>query len=463
MASQGRRRRKRRPQSSANWLLLGTDVIAVTVAAVVAATGPARGACYGVLVLIAAAAAGLYQPRIGGRVSDQAGRLAGAAALPALALLPWTSDGIAIRVAGTAAALLIVLRAAAAAGQRSARRRGLLLQQALIVGAGQPGRQVYRLLREHPELGLRPCGALDNQAGGTLPSDAFPAAAGSLAGADALPLLGSLGAADAVLASFDVTQVLVCAPAVTDAELAAALHACREHGVRVSVLPRPPELGLAVPRACLDEIWGTPFVPLRPGPDILGRRAATRALDLVVGSALFLVTAPLMLLLALAVRLDLRLPPLFRQVRVVGRGRLATIAKLRTLRPAGDPDTTWEVTAEQTTRLGRLLRGTHADELPQLASVLRGDMALVGPRPERPYFASRLRHGVRDYAARERVRGGLTGWAQVQGLTGDTPIEDRARFDNFYIEYWSVWLDLLILARTGMAALSGALTKEGTR
>jgi lipopolysaccharide/colanic/teichoic acid biosynthesis glycosyltransferase len=117
----------------------------------------------------------------------------------------------------------------------------------------------------------------------------------------------------------------------------------------------------------------------------------------------------------------------------------------------------------QATRIGRLLRGTHADELPQLASVLRGNMALVGPRPERPYFARQLRHSVTGYAERERVRSGLTGWAQIHGLTGDSPVEDRARFDNFYIEYWSIWLDLLILARTGPAALSGALTNGGAR
>jgi len=90
-------------------------------------------------------------------------------------------------------------------------------------------------------------------------------------------------------------------------------------------------------------------------------------------------------------------------------------------------------------------------------------MALVGPRPERPFFASRLRSCIRGYGQRERVRAGLTGWAQVNGLTGDTSIEDRARFDNFYIEYWSIWLDLLILGRTGLAALSGVLRKGGTR
>ena len=118
---------------------------------------------------------------------------------------------------------------------------------------------------------------------------------------------------------------------------------------------------------------------------------------------------------------------------------------------------------EQATRLGRMLRGTHADELPQLANVVRGDMALVGPRPERPHFAGQLRDRIAGYAERERVRGGVTGWAQVHGLTGDTSLEDRARFDNFYIEYWSIWLDLLILARTGLAALSSALTIGGAR
>jgi lipopolysaccharide/colanic/teichoic acid biosynthesis glycosyltransferase len=463
-------------------------VIAVTLAVVVAAAGPVRGVCYGLLVLAGAAAAGLYRPRIGGRVSDQAGRLAGAAALPVLALLPWTLAGTAMRLAGSAVGLLIGVRAATAASQRSARRRGLLMQQTLIIGAGQAGHQVYRLLREHPELGLRPCGALDNRAaaseqvadwelpgggllatdghlpgGGLLASDGVLSGGGPEAAGRALPVLGRIATTAAVLARFDVSQVLVCAPAATDAELAAALRECRERGVRVSVLPQLPELGLAVPRACLDEIWGTPFVPVRPDADDLGRRAATRVLDLSVGPLLFLATAPLMLALALAAWLDLRLPPLFRQVRVVGRGRLATIAKLRTLRPAGDPDTTWAVSSSQSSRLGRLLRRTHADELPQLASVVRGDMALVGPRPERPHFAFQLRRSVSGYAAREQVRAGLTGWAQVHGLTGDTSIEDRARLDNFYIEYWSIWLDLLILARTGLAALSGVLTKGGTR
>jgi lipopolysaccharide/colanic/teichoic acid biosynthesis glycosyltransferase len=417
-------------------MLAGGDVIAVALAVVVAGAAAAVAVCYGLLAICAISAAGLYRPRIGGRAGDQTGRLAMAGGFPALGLLPWAGEYSAIRLAATAAILLIAARMAVDAGQRSARRHGLLTQQALIIGSGAASRTVWRLLREHPELGHRPCGPL--------PDD----------------LAGDARAVGEVLVRFDVSQVLMCAPAATGAEHAAVLRACRDRGARVSMLPQLPELGLAVPRACLDEVWGIPFVPLRPGPQAPGRRAA-RLIDLSVGTALLLATAPLTLALMLAVWLDLRLPPLFQQVRVVGCGRVAKIAKLRTLRQGGDPDTTWAVTPGQATRFGWLLRGTHADELPQLANVVRGDMALVGPRPERPHFARQLSGSIAGYAERERVRGGLTGWAQVHGLTGDTSLEDRARFDTFYIEYWSVWLDLLILARTGLGALSGALTAGG--
>ncbi|HUB37658.1 MAG TPA: sugar transferase [Streptosporangiaceae bacterium] len=421
------------------WMLAGGDVIALTLAVVVAGATPAIAACYGLLALCAIATAGLYRPRIGGRAGDQAGRLAMAGAFPALGLLPWAGEHLTVRLAVIAAVLLIVMRMGVDASQRSARGRGLLTQQTLIIGTGAASRTVWRLLREHPELGHRPFGPL--------PDD----------------LAGDARAVGELLVRFDVSQVLMCVPVRAVAGHAAVLRTCRDQGVRVSVLPQLPELGLAVPRACLDEVWGIPFVPLRPGPQAPGRRAATRLIDLTVGSVLLLAAAPLTLALMLAVWLDLRLPPLFRQVRVVGCGRLAKIAKLRTLRPGGDPDTTWAVTPGQATWFGRLLRGTHADELPQLASVVRGDMALVGPRPERPHFARQLSGSIAGYAARERVRGGLTGWAQVHGLTGDTSLEDRARFDNFYIEYWSVWLDLLILVRTGLGALSGALTAGGAR
>jgi len=128
--------------------------------------------------------------------------------------------------------------------------------------------------------------------------------------------------------------------------------------------------------------------------------------------------------------------------------------KLRTLSEYGDPDTSWSVPAQHSSKLGRWLRTTHLDELPQLVNVLRGEMSLVGPRPERPYFADRFSHNIPRYSDRTRMPAGITGWAQVHGLHGDTSMFERARFDNQYIEYWSPWLDVVILARTLAASIS---------
>jgi lipopolysaccharide/colanic/teichoic acid biosynthesis glycosyltransferase len=194
---------------------------------------------------------------------------------------------------------------------------------------------------------------------------------------------------------------------------------------------------------------------------------AKRAFDIAGAAVLLILAAPLLLVLAATIRLQLRRPALFRQVRVVGSGRLAEITKLRTLAPRRDqdaiwdPDTSWAAPDQHCTSLGRFLRSTHLDELPQLVNVLRGEMSLVGPRPERPYFARQFGLEVPGYHDRNRMPAGLTGWAQVHGLNGDTSIHDRVRLDNHYIENWSFWLDLTILARTvasTVATAAGALT-----
>ena len=198
---------------------------------------------------------------------------------------------------------------------------------------------------------------------------------------------------------------------------------------------------------------------------------AKRAFDIAGAAVLLILAAPLLLVLAAAIRRQLRRPALFRQVRVVGSGRLAEITKLRTLAPHSDqdaiwdPDTSWATPDQHCTSLGRFLRSTHLDELPQLVNVLRGEMSLVGPRPERPYFARQFGLEVPGYHGRNRMPAGLTGWAQVHGLNGDTSIHDRVRLDNHYIENWSFWLDLTILARTvastvasTVATAAGSLT-----
>lgn len=432
-------------------VLVAADAIAVGVAAASAGLPAALATCYCVAVLAALAMGGLYAGRVGARAGEDAGRLALAGVIPAAVALAWMSPGATVGLALTGAAALVAFRAIALAGLRVAGRRGLLTTPALVVGRGALGSEVARLLHAHPEYGLRVRGAVDGDA---RPGRQRPP--GSSA-PDHLPCLGPARMAGEVVQRLRIGQVLVCQPAVAGPELTAVVRECRAAGARVSVGPDLPGVGLAVPRRCLDEIRGMPFVPVRGDAGALARRMGKRLLDVTLGTVLVLLAAPTVALLSAAVRLDLRLPPLFRQQRVVGLGRRATIAKLRTLRPAGDPDTTWVIGRRQASRLGRILRSSHADELPQLVSVVRGDLSLVGPRPERPYFARQLAREIPGYADRERVRGGLSGWAQVHGLTGDTSIAERVRFDNYYIEYGSVWLDLLILARTPLAAVSGAL------
>jgi lipopolysaccharide/colanic/teichoic acid biosynthesis glycosyltransferase len=247
----------------------------------------------------------------------------------------------------------------------------------------------------------------------------------------------------------------VCFPAARDEDLVPLVRACRPLPVDVCVVPRLYELGAALPRGYLDELCDIPLVPLRRlGHGRLGA-GAKAAFDVAGATALLVAVTPVLLALAVAVRRDGGGPALFRQTRLTRSGATMELLKLRSMIDHPDSDTRWAVLPEQTTSLGRWLRRTHLDELPQLLNVLRGEMSLVGPRPERPYFAARFGLQIPRYVDRHRMRTGLTGWAQVHGLHGDTSIADRVRFDNFYIEHWSPWMDLVILARTLCIVPSG--------
>jgi len=412
-------------------------------ACVTVSTGFPRGwaaAAYAALVFLALSVSGLHRLRICLRVADQAGRIIAAAALPVVAVLPWMTAGEALRLAVATAGLLIAARIVVSAALRAAHRRGRLTERALVAGGGPEARELAALLGEHPELGLRPARWLDD----TL-------ADGSVHGRSSLrPLMDGHGALGAAVAQHGISRLIVCAPGDSDDELARALRAA-PLAADVCLAARLPGLGGTLGGGRLDEVWGVPLVPLRrpawAAQAPLGR-AMKRAFDVLAAAVLLAVTAPLVAVAALAVRLTLRRPALFRQVRVVGQGNLAEIVKLRTLGRHGDPDTSWSVPPGQCGALGRVLRVTHIDELPQLVSVLRGDMSLVGPRPERPHFVREFSQAMPGYTGRQRMPAGLTGWAQVHGLNGDTSISDRARFDNYYIEHWSFWLDLVVLGRT---------------
>jgi len=409
------------------------DLVALAAALGVTGRVGLPSALYALAVIALLAADGQYRLRICLRVSDQAGRILTAAALPLLFLLPWLPAGTAAALGLCSAVLVIVCRSAAYAALRAAHRRGRLTEPALVVGAGALGAYIGELMCAHPELGLRPLGHLD----GCPPRRDL-----------ALPFLGGPEDLTEVVTRLRIRRVIVCHTAWQDEDLVSVLRASRLLRVDVCVVPRLYELGAAVPRSCLDEIWGIPLIPLRRLGHVPAGLRLKRAFDAAAAAILLVAAAPLLLVLAIAIRLQSGQSPLFRQARVTGDGRSATILKLRTLSDNGDPDTSWTIPVQQCSALGRWLRVTHLDELPQLVNVLRGEMSLVGPRPERPYFAERFGREMPRYSDRSRMPAGMTGWAQVHGLHGDTSIVDRARFDNQYIEYWSPWLDVVILART---------------
>jgi lipopolysaccharide/colanic/teichoic acid biosynthesis glycosyltransferase len=228
----------------------------------------------------------------------------------------------------------------------------------------------------------------------------------------------------------------------------------------------------------MDEVWGIPL--LRVQRAALRRRAwlIRRATEVVIASILLVLAAPLVAAVAVAVRLSSPGPILFRQPRTGQSGRTITVAKFRTLRTEEDPALDGDVVIDlrqdglsvqsrrqeaverRLTATGRFLRSTGLDELPQLWSVVKGDMSLVGPRPEELAYAGQFASSIRDYNERHRLPVGLTGWAQVHGLRGETSIAQRVRFDNSYIEHWSIWRDVVIALRTVGVLLRRFLRRE---
>ena len=420
------------------------DVLGLAAAIGLAGAASLVSVGYAAAVLVILAATGQHRLRICLRVADQAGRIVAAAAVPLLILLPWVPDGTAAWQAAWSAALVIAFRIAVSAALRAAHRSGLLTEPALVIGAGTFGAHIGELMRAHPEFGLRPQGYLDE---GPPRKDLV------------LPRLGALADLADVVARHGIRRVIVCYAACKDEDLVTVLRASRPLPADVCVVPRLYELGAAVPRSCLDELWGIPLIPLRRLGHLRTGLWLKRIFDTVLAGVLLIAAAPLLLVLAVAIRLQSGQTPLFRQVRDTGNGRSAEILKLRTLSVHGDPDTAWAAHEQQSSVLGRWLRVTHLDELPQLVNVLRGDMSLVGPRPERPHFVKEFGREIVRYSDRSRMPAGITGWAQVHGLNGDTSIVERARFDNQYIEYWSPWLDVVILGRT----LAASIFRRGDR
>jgi exopolysaccharide biosynthesis polyprenyl glycosylphosphotransferase len=420
-----------------------SDVLGLSLAALLIGSGwPTIG--YAAAVLIFLRLNGRQRLRICLRLSDEVAGLVNAVILPIPLFLFSVNPRALVKLAVLSGVLLIIFRLALYTMLRGANRRRWLVERVLIVGSGKSGVEIWEVLQEHPELGLEPGGFVDGTA---------------LDLALSLPLLGEVSELPDLVRAHNIHRIIVTLPEGNDADVVSVLRAGGQLAAEVCVLPRLRELAPAAPASYQDDIWGIPVIPLRRPGLRPSSRAVKRAFDIFVCTILLLLFAPLIAILMAGVVLTCGRPALFRQARVTGSGRIMKITKLRTVART-DADGLWTVSPQDCSALGRWLRTTHLDELPQLVDVIRGDMSLIGPRPERPYFTSRFSRLVPRYQDRQRVNGGMTGWAQVHGLTGDTSIHERVRFDNNYIEHWSLWLDLVILVRTLTEPLTGMRKKQ---
>ncbi|MGY1690879.1 sugar transferase [Geodermatophilus sp. SYSU D01105] len=334
-------------------------------------------------------------------------------------------------------AAVVVVRRIAYTVVRRARCRGHVRHRTLVVGAGPIGVRLADTLREHRDYGLDPVGFVDSEPPSG-ESPLFPA-----------PVLGRYEELGRVIREHRIRDVIVAFGGLDDDQLVDVLRTCDRLDVEVFVLPRLFELHNA--NRYTDEVWGIPLIRVRRAVFRSPWWKTKRLVDVLVSGVALVVLSPLMAVVALAVRREGGPGIIFRQQRVGIDGRPFDVLKFRSLKPVDDSEsqTNWNIKHDDRLGpVGRFIRATSLDELPQLWNILRGDMSLVGPRPERPHFVQQFSTHIPRYTARHRVPAGLTGWAQAHGLRGDTSIEDRARFDNYYIENWSPWLDIKIVLRT---------------
>ncbi|MEV7613893.1 sugar transferase [Streptomyces sp. NPDC089799] len=438
--------------------LISADALAaVLTTAVTAGTGPGlpAGAAVPLGVLLAGGAvalsaqAGLYRPRLAPSALFELPALAGRAAVLwcAVAAAAGAADAGAAPGWGallTAVCLQTVLACAGRGAVHLLRRRTALRRprSALVVGPGTGAGTVAAALQGRPEYGLRPVGLADTGTVGP----------GAEAGGP-LPLLATHEDVRRAVIQNSVREAVFTRPPEADEHTASLVRLFHDHGCRLWLADPSGTAKITGMRVAhpADQLWGFAVQPLLPRPARPVERAVKRAVDTALATLALLAAAPVMGLCALAVRLADGPGVIFRQERVGLYGRPFTLLKFRTLRPANEHEsaTRWTVANDhRMSAVGSFLRKSSLDELPQLWNVVRGDMSLVGPRPERPFFVAKFSSLHPGYEARHRMPVGITGLAQINGLRGDTSIEDRARFDNHYIDTWSLWQDLWILART---------------
>jgi Undecaprenyl-phosphate glucose phosphotransferase len=322
---------------------------------------------------------------------------------------------------------------------RALRRRGRNLRHVLLVGTGETAEGLARKIQSRPDFGFALEGVVAPDASGV---GRLVAGVPVIGGIEELPALVERTGAEIVY--------LALARSEAEAETA-ALEKLADTTAAVRMVP---DLARAfMLTASVEDLDGTPVILVTETPERGWASVAKRLFDLLAAAALLLLLSPLLLVVAIWVKLDSPGPVFYAQERVGFNGRRFRMLKFRTMREDAEAEGApgWTRPGDpRRTRAGAVLRPLSLDELPQLWNVLLGHMSLVGPRPERPVYVDQFRGSIRRYYLRHHMKAGITGWAQVNGLRGDTPLDRRIEYDLYYIQNWSMLFDLKILALTAL-------------
>lgn len=358
---------------------------------------------------------------------------------------------IVLKIWVCAAILIPAVRLARSLVNRWLRRKWQVGRPALVVGSDPVAHQLITRMREIRDYGLWPVGVLDD----FRPKDVemFD-----------VPYLGGTHDLESAARATRAEELIIAPSSLPDEQLARTAQLAQELGLRVRVVPRLMDVVGTGTR--IEHMGGVPLMVLNRVNPKGWQFAVKHCVDRVVALVGLVLISPLLVVLALAVKFSSPGPIFFTQPRIGRDGKVFDCLKFRTMRLADAPGPDFaleEGTApggvegqDRRTRIGRIMRKASLDELPQLVNVLRGEMSLVGPRPERPEFVELFEMHVRRYGQRHRVKAGMTGWAQVHGFRGQTSIADRAEWDNYYIDNWTLFLDLKILVLTVLAVLRPA-------
>ncbi|MDP6792880.1 MAG: undecaprenyl-phosphate glucose phosphotransferase, partial [Anaerolineales bacterium] len=320
------------------------------------------------------------------------------------------------------------------------RGRGIGLQRLLVLGLGDAATVVIQKVTRSRRLGYKLVGLV----GGTdAPSHVL-----------GVPVIGHSDDLQELVEAYEIDEVIIARPDATREELLGLIARCQHGSVSVKVIPDVYEIMAG--EVSVDDLGGLPLLTVRDIALRGWRMSLKRIVDLIISAAGMILLSPLMMLVAGLIKFGSDGPVFFFQNRVGLDGKDFKIFKFRSMRTDASEERQWTVAEDpRRTGLGRFIRRFSIDELPQLINVVLGDMSLVGPRPEQPQFVEHFQERIPRYMERHREKAGITGWAQVNGLRGDTSIEDRTRYDLWYVENWSLWLDVKIILRTVFQVLSG--------